>query len=169
MRKKNVRWLYLTIDALIGLDPDNQLIPHTLALHPKWWVLDEKKKVGAQISKISSGWPWRCLQIISKIISKIKYELKFLLADLEDVSRHILVLDPDLSLSLVQSFATFQDEGHSVPPKGQGLKFWNWCLFHKKNSLFFAFFLLTKHLSLLILRTAEAKVGHIEPSGTVGS
>merc|ERR1719242_1203138 len=25
------------------------------------------------------------------------------------------------------------------------------------------------HLSLLILRTAEAKVGHVEPSGTVGS
>ena len=45
-------------------------------------------------------------------------------ADLEDVSRHILVLDPDLSLSLIQSLATLQDERNPVPPggKGQGLK-----------------------------------------------
>ena len=40
-------------------------------------------------------------------------------AHLEDVSRHILVLDPDLSLSLVQSLATLQDERHPVPPGGE--------------------------------------------------
>ena len=63
-----------------------------------------------------------------------KWELKFprfLLANLEDVSRHILVLDPDLSLSLVQSFAALQDERHTVPPNGRGLYFGNEVSFGK--------------------------------------
>ena len=36
---------------------------------------------------------------------------------LEDVSGHILVLDPDLSLSLVQRLAALQDKRNPVPPE----------------------------------------------------
>ena len=127
---------HLTIDALVGLDTDNQLIPHTLTLDQKMLQMKAQERESSTLSpNILSSWPWRCLQAhpctgsctctcTGSCTCTCTCTYTGPCTDLEDVSRHVLVLDPDLSLPLVQSLATLQDEGNPVPPgaKGQGLK-----------------------------------------------
>ena len=86
-------WSHLAIDALVGLNTDHQLVPHTLTLSRD-----------AGYDDINTN-------------NKITAFFGFKSSHLEDVSGHILVLDPDLSLSLVQRLAALQDEGNPVPPE----------------------------------------------------